>query len=225
MTVKLQTKLVGTVCLLIAATGCGSGSSSDPPQARPRTPPAVAARVIDGDRFLGLPAISAPAVRTDPGELNADLPGFYADPEKAVADLRRDGYVAGVGRTFKSTDGPDAASQAVVQMRDARGATAEFERQVHSLLHQPCPPGLSCEQDTERFDVPGIPGAAGMSTTLTIKGQQGTLHPDVLRADAIVFRDDQFVEQVFLGTERPSTHRAALIRAARDLYQRARASA
>src|SRR4051794_1926157 len=185
MTVKLQPKLVGTVCLLIAAAGCGSGSSSDPPQVRPASPPAVAARVIDGDRFLGLPAIYAPAVRTDPGELSADLPGFYADPEKAVADLR----------------------------------------QVHSLLHQPCPPGLAGEQDTERFDVPGIPGAAGMSTTLTIKGQQGSLHPEVLRADAIVFRDDAFVEQVFLGTERPSTHRPALIRAAQDLYQRARASA
>ena len=158
-------------------------------------------------------------VRTDPGELSADLPGFYADPEKAVADLRRGGFVAGVGRTFKSEDGPDAATHVVVQMRDAQGATAEFEREIEWLRHQPCPPGLKCEQKTERFDVPRIPGATGLNTTLTIKGQQGSLHPDVLRADAIVFRDDAFVEQVFLGTERPSKRRDALIAAAQRLYE------
>jgi len=193
--------------------------STDSPQAKPNPQASVAARVAQGDRFFGLPAISEPAVRTDPGELSADLPGFYGDPEKAVADLRRDGFVAGVGRTFKSEDGPDGASHVVIQMRDAQGAAAEFNRQIDSLLHQPCPPGLKCEQETERFDIPRIPGAAGVNTTLTIKNKPGSPHPDVLRADAIVFRDDAFVEQVFLGTERPDKHREALIRAAQQLYQ------
>jgi hypothetical protein len=205
--------------MLIATTGCGSDSTSDSPQAEPKPQAAVAARLADGDRFFGFPAISEPDVRTDPGELSGDLPGLYADPEKAVADLRRDGFIAGAGRTFKSEDGPDVASHIVVQMRDAPGATAEFERQIDSLLNLPCPPGLKCEQKTERFDVPGIPGAVGVNTTQTIKGQPGSLHPDVLRADAVVFRDDAFVEQVFLGTERPSKFRAALIKAAQDLYQ------
>jgi hypothetical protein len=213
--------LVAAACLLIAATGCGSGSESDSPQPKPKPTPqsAVAGRVVHSDRFLGFPAVSEVAVRTDPGELSADLPGFYADPEKAVAELRRDGFVAGVGRTFKSEDGPDVATHVVVQMRDADGATAEFERQIDSLLHLPCPPGLECEQETERFGIPGIPGAAGVNTTQTIKKQAGSLHPDVLRADVIVFRDDAFVEQVFLGTERPNKHRAALIEAAQKLYQ------
>lgn len=179
----------------------------------------MAARSVQGDRLFGFPAISELAVRTDPSELSADSPGLYAEPEKAIADLRRDGFVAGVGRTFKSEGGPDVASQVVVQMRDAKGATAEFERELDALLHQPCPPGLECEQSNERFDVPDIPGAAGVNTTLTINGQPGSLHPDVLRADAIVFRDDAFVEQVFLGTERPIKHRAALIAAAQKLYQ------
>jgi hypothetical protein len=220
------TLLVATVCMVVAATGCGSGSESDAPQATPRATPQatpkprseVAARVLQGERFFGIPAISGVAVRTDPGELSAELPGLYADPEKAVADLRKDGFVAGVGRTFKS-GGPAGASHVVIQMRDAQGATAEFERQIDSVLHQPCPPGLECEQESERFDVPGIPGAAGLNTTLTIKDNPNSVHPDVLRADTIVFRDDAFVEQVFLGTESPGKHRAALIRAAQGLYQ------
>jgi hypothetical protein len=107
----------------------------------------------------------------------------------------------------------------VIQMRDAQGATAEFRRQIDSLEHLPCPPGLKCEQKTEHFDIPDIPGAAGVNTTQTIKDQPGSLHPDVLRADAIVFRDDAFVEQVFLGTAQPAGHRATLIKAARDLYR------
>jgi hypothetical protein len=85
------------------------------------------------------------------------------------------------------------------------------------LLHPPCPPGLACDLRTERFDFPGIPGSAGVNTTQTIKNQAGSLHPDVLRADAIIFRDDAFVEQIFLGTERPMKHRAGLIRAAQKL--------
>jgi hypothetical protein len=211
--------LVASACSLIAAAGCGSDSESDAPKANPNPRSAVTAHVVHGDRFFGFPAISGLAVRTDPDELSADVPGLYADPGKAVADLRRDGFAAGVARTFKSEDGPDVASHVVVQMRDAQGATAEFERQIDSLLHLPCPPGLECEQETERFGIPGIPGAAGVNTTQTIKKQAGSLHPDVLRADVIVFRDDAFVEQVFLGTERPNKHRAALIEAAQKLYQ------
>jgi hypothetical protein len=211
--------LVATATMLIAAAGCGSDSTSHSPKANPKSRPAVAARVVQGERFFGFPAISGLAVRTDPGELSADLPGLYADPAKAVAELRRGGFIAGAGRTFKSDGGPDVASHVVVQMHEARGATAEFERQLDSLLHLPCPPGLECEQETERFDVPGIPGSAGVNTTLTIKNQPDSRHPDVLRADAIVFRDDAFVEQVFLGTERPITHRARLIAAARKLYE------
>jgi hypothetical protein len=104
-------------------------------------------------------------------------------------------------------------------MRDTQGAAGEYKRQIDSLLHLPCPPGLECEQKTERFDVAGIPGASGVNTTQTIKNQQGSLHPDVLRADTIVFRDDAIVEQVFLGTERPTKHRAELIKAAQELYR------
>jgi hypothetical protein len=211
--------LVGMACMMVAATGCGSDSESRSPQANPNPRPAVAARAVHGDRFFGFRAISGLTVRTDPGELSADLPGFYANPEKAVADLRIDGFVAGVGRNFKSEDGPDVATHVVVQTRDAQGAKAEFEREIDSLLHLPCPPDLKCEQETERFDIPRIPGAAGVNTTQTIKTPPGSLHPDILRADAIVFRSDTFVEQVFLGTERPSKHRAALIRAAQRLYQ------
>src|SRR4051794_330115 len=92
--------LVATACTLIATPGCGSNSTSDSPQANAKPRPAVAARVVRGDSFFGFPAISGREVRTDPGELSADLEGFYADPEKAVADLRRDGFVAGVGRIF-----------------------------------------------------------------------------------------------------------------------------
>lgn len=215
---KSPVLLAALVCMVVAATGCGSASESRSPQADPEPRPAVAARAVHGDRFFGFPAVSGLTVRTDPGELSAALPGFYADPEKAVADLRSAGFVAGVGRTFKS-DGPDAATHVVVQMHDAEGAAAEFDREIDSLLHLPCPPGLKCRQETERFDVPGIPGAAGVNTTLAVKTQPGSVHPDVLRADAIVFRSDTFVEQVFLGTERPSKHRATLISAARRLYR------
>jgi hypothetical protein len=206
--------------MLLAAIGCGSGSEPQT-KAKPSPEPAsaVEARVVQGDRFFGFPTISGLAVRTDPSELSADLPGLYTDPEEAVADLRRDGFVAGAGRTFKSDEGPDVAIHVVVQMRDAQGATAEFRRQIDSLEHLPCPPGLTCKQKTGRFDVAGIPGAAGVNTTQTIKDQPGSLHPDVLRADTIVFRDDAFVEQVFLGTAQPTRHRAALIKAAHDLYR------
>ena len=210
--------LVATACTLIAATGCGSDATSEP-QAEPRARPAVAAHTVHGDRLFGFPAISEPAVRTDPGELRADLPGLYTDPQKAVADSRSEGFIAGVSRTFKSKDGPGAAFHVVVQMRGAEGAAAEFERQVDSLLHQPCAPGLECRRESERFAVLGMPGAAGVNTALTIENQPGGLHPEVLRADAIVFRDDAFVEQIFLSTRRPSKHRAALIKAARVLRQ------
>lgn len=207
-------------CLVFAVAGCGS--SSDSPAAKPdeKPQPAVADRAVQGDRFFGFPAISEPAVRTDPGELSADLPGFYADPETAVADLRREGFVAGIGRTFKSEQGPDVVSAAVVQMSETDGATTEFDRELDGLLHPPCPPGLKCELETERFDVPGVPGAAGINTTQTIKNQSSSLHPDVLRADAVLFRDGVFVEQIFLGTERPTEHRAALIKAAQALYEK-----
>jgi hypothetical protein len=212
-------------CVLCVATGCGGDSSSPSTSSstpEPKITPAVEPRAVRGDRFFGFPAISELAVRTNPGELSADLPGFYADPEKAVAALRRDGFVAGVGRTFKSQDGPDAASHAVIQMRDADGAKAEVKRELDSLLHLPCPPGLTCKQQTKRFAVPRVPGAAGVSTTQTIKGQPGSLHPDVLRADSVVFRDEEFVEQIFLGTEQPAKHRAALIAAAQKLYHQGR---
>ena len=218
--------LVGFACIAAAITaGCGSESPSGSPEENPKPRPAVAAHAVEGDRFLGLPAISTATVRTDPGELSADVFGLYADPEKAIADLRRDGFVAGIGKTFKAEGaGPDGASHIVVQMRDAQGAAAELERQVEGLRKQPCPPDLECEQETRRFDVPGIPGAAGVNTKLTIRKQIGTRHPDVLRADAIVVRDDTFVEQVFLGTEQPSEHRGALIKAAQGLYQRGKTS-
>ncbi len=216
---RVFVRLVATACTLLAATGCGSDSASDSPQPQPKPRPDVDARVVHGDRFFGFPAMSGLTVRTDPGELSADLPGLYTDPEQAVADLRGDGFVAGVARTFKSDTGPDVASQVVVQMRDAHGAEAEFAREVDSLLHLPCPPDHECESATERFAVPRVPGATGMATTQRIHGQSGSLHPDVLRSDAIVFRDGAFVEQLFLGTERPSEHRAALIEAAQMLYR------
>jgi hypothetical protein len=212
---------VAAAITLIAAAGCGSDSKSDSSQPKAKPRPAVAARVVQGDRFFGFPATSELAVRTDPGEVSADVPGLYADPEKAVAELRRDGFIAGAGRNFKSDEGPDVASHVVVQMSEAKGASAEFDRQVDALLHLPCPPGLECEQKTEHFDVPGIPGSVGVNTTQTIGNQPGSVHPDVLRADAIVFRDDAFVEQVFLGTEQPIKHRAGLIKAAQKLYQQA----
>jgi hypothetical protein len=207
--------LVATAALMIAAAGCGSGS----PEANPKPRPAVAARAVQGDRFFGFPAISRVTVRTDPGELSADLPGLYVDPVKAIADMRRDSFVAGVSRTFKSEGGPDVAINVVVQMTEAKGAAAEFDRQLDALLHLPCPPGLKCKQETEHFDVPAIPGSVGVNTTLTIKTKPGSPHPDVLRGDAIVFRTDAFVEQVFLGTERPVDHRAGLIAAAQKLYR------
>ncbi len=216
---KLAGALLTASAALVAATGCGSGSASDSPEAKLRPRSAVAARAVHGDRLFGYPAMSGLVVRTDPGDLSADLPGFYSDPAKAVAGLRSDGFVAGVGRNFKSATGPDIATHVVVQMRDAKGAAAEVEREIHSLLHLPCPPGLRCEQRTERFGISDIPGAAGMNTTQIIGTQPGSPHPDVLRADAIVFRSDEFVEQVFLGTEQPSTHRAALIKTAQGLYR------
>jgi hypothetical protein len=115
---------------------------------------------------------------------------FYADPEKAVAELRRDG---------PRTEGP--------------------ARTGDGVLHLPCPPGLKCKLVTERFDVPGIEGAVGINTTQTIKDQAGSLHPAVLRADAVGFRDEAIVEQVFQSTERPSERRAALIDLAQELYR------
>lgn len=215
-------RLVPLVWIACAAfVGCGSDSKPASSQADAKSKPDVAGRIVQEDEFLGLRVntMLGNVVRTEAIELSKDLPGLYADPEQGPADARRDGFVAGILKLFKNENGPNVAIHVVVQMRDEKGAAAEFDRQVEALSHLPCPPGTECDQETEPFDVPGIPGASGVSTKQTIEGA-GSLHPDVLRGDTIVFRNGKFVEQVFRGSVHPPKQRAALLEATRGLYAR-----
>jgi len=202
-----------TLALLTAASlgACGSG-----PSERTRVRPDVAARVAQGREFLGLPEVHGMGnvVRTEPAKFNADIPGLYADPRRAVAELRTDGFVAGIARTFKVMGRPDGASSTVVQMRDAAGARSEFKRELASARAPACPrPG--CRRQSRTFAVPGVPGAVGLQVTLRMPKRERSEHPDVLRSEAIVFRDGAFVHQLWLGAARPAERRPQLIAAAR----------
>jgi hypothetical protein len=209
-------------CLLaaiaaVAVAGCGSDSE-------PKPKPDVAGRAVVGDRFLGLPLITefGDVVLTDPEVFSTSVPGLYPDPDKAIAEQRRDGFVAGIIKVFKEGREPASSSSAVVQMRDAEGATAEFNRQVAAAEAPACPDGLKCTRDLGRFDVPGVPGAAGVQTTLHIEGDTGE-HPDELHSTTVVFRKGAFVYQVFLGAEEPGEkERDRVIDAALAEYSRQR---
>jgi hypothetical protein len=181
--------------------------------------PNVATRVVQADRFLGLPLLSdiGNEVRTDPGLFSADSPELYTDPQSAITALRRDGFVAGITKIFKAPSRPEGAESIVVQMRDTKGASAEFARQLASAQTPACPGGEACTRRTRDFGVSGIPEAAGVQVTLRIRRQGASEHPDVLHSQAIIFRKGSFVYQLWLGAKGPTTGRADLIAAARAL--------
>lgn len=203
----------------LATAGCGGGSD-DPHGDTTTRPsrPAVAARAVQGDSFFGMPVYRelGNRVRTDPALFSADSPGLYTDPQTAVAELRRDGFVAGITRSFKSMGRPDGASSSVVQMRDTAGVRREFARELASAQAPPCPPGQRCTRRVRRFEVPGLPGAAGVQLTILVAGSHPG-HPDELNSQAVIFSKDAFVYQVWLGAERPTSQRSALIAAAKAL--------
>src|SRR3954453_9754589 len=219
--------LVVVACVLPFAAGCGS--DSDPAKApstqssstqAPSTP-AVASHVVSGKTFLGFPRFdgASGAVQKDPTAWVGASPfPLYVDTEKAVAEMRRDGFVGAVLKLFKNDKGVGSAGSVAVQMRDAPGAKAEVARQVAQAKALPCP-GPTCKQKIERFNVPGVPGAIGidLKTTLPQATTEDGVTFGVTHDYTIAFTKGAFAHQLFAGGPGIEKKRAALIAAAQTL--------
>src|SRR3954453_2348464 len=147
---RLLPSVVAAASALLRA-GCGSDSKPASLPAKPPSTPGVAGHVVAGETFLGFPRLGGVGgVHTDPTAWVAASPfPLYVDMQKAVADMRRDGFVAGTLKIFKKTKGVGSAGSVAVQMRDATGAKAELDRQVAQAKALPCPspePG-ACKQE------------------------------------------------------------------------------
>src|SRR4051794_17756998 len=150
--------------------GCGSDPA---PATRPHKTPAAAEvtrHVVDGDTFLGFPRLGgiSGGVQKDPTEWVAASPfPLYVDMEKAVAEMRRQGFVGGALRVFKKAKGVGSSGSVAVQMRDHAGAKAEVERELAQAKALPCVSPGACKQKIERFTVSGLPGATGVDLKST----------------------------------------------------------
>ena len=106
-------------------------------------------------------------------------------------------------------------------MQDEDGATNELERQTASAAALPCPANVQCTKGSERFDVPGIPGAAGIDVKQTFASPQ-TLEGTTFTTThdyTIVFTKGPFVYQLFAGGPGMEKKRADLIAAAVAQYE------
>src|SRR4051794_39044328 len=125
--------LVAATCTLPLAAGCGSDPEPASRAHKASSSADIARHVVAEDAFLGFPRLGGVpgGVQKDPTAWVAASPfPLYVDVEKAVADMRRQGFVGGVLKIFKNADGVGAAGSLAVQMRDAAGAKAELARQV-----------------------------------------------------------------------------------------------
>src|SRR3954447_20545627 len=217
---------------LAALAGCGaSGSSSQDTGARAPTPattaaaPAsdVASHVVGSDRFLGFPKLAgfAGQVRTDPGAFVSDAPFLYSTTDDAVADLQKDGFVAGIIKIFKKTQEVGSSGSVAVELRDEKATAAEVERQLDSAAALPCPPDAKCTRKVERFAVPGVAGAKGVDLTTSFarpRTEDGVTFK-VTHDLSIVFPNGPFVHQVFAGGPGMAGRRDEVVVAARELYE------
>lgn len=107
---------------------------------------------------------------------------------------------------------PDAVIALAVQMRDAKGATAEAKRQFSSAF-APYPGEPRCATGIERFEVPRVPGAVAVEVRHEVDG-------NVVDSSTIVFTKGALVYQVFASGAGIDHRREELIDAARALYER-----
>jgi hypothetical protein len=215
---------VVAACTLPLVAGCGS--DPEPASRRHKAPstPDVVKHVVAGETFLGFPRLGGVSggVQKDPTAWVAASPfPLYVDLETAVADMRRDGFVAGTLKIFKTTHGVGSSGSIAVQMRDATGAKAELERQLAQAKALPCPSPNECKQEIERFDVPGLSGATGIDLKSTLP-QPETEDGVTFRVShdiTIVFTKGPFVQQLFAGGPGIDKKRDELIAAAKALAQ------
>jgi hypothetical protein len=202
---------------LVVVAGCGSDSQTSAPD--------VESRVVQADTLLGFPLLAGLG-----GEVATDAEGWvtggpfplYPDAQEAIADLRGDGFVAGILKIFKPTQGVGSSGNVVVQMEDDEGAANELERQTASAAALSCPENVDCTKGSERFDVPGITGAAGIDVKQTFarpQTQEGTTFKTTHDL-TIVFTKGPFVYQLFVGGPGMEKRRTDLIAAAHAQYER-----
>ena len=208
--------LVIALCGLVFA-GCGTDADSQ------AADPDVRSRVIATNSLLGFPLLreAGNSVRTDPAVWIEDSPfPLYLDPEKAAADLRAGGFVAGIMKIFKAREGVGSAGNIVVQMSDEKGASAEVERQVAQAVALPCPD--ACTKHITRFAVPDVPGARGIDLTSRFNHRvtEGGKTFNVTHDITIVFTKDAFAYQLFAGGPGMEMKRDALVAAAQAQYKR-----
>jgi hypothetical protein len=216
---RTLTMLVATAACAVAA-GCGASdltATSSSARAAAAPSPDLTSRVLQENEFLGLRRKTPAGYRgqTDPAAFVADNDGLYADPDAAIAALRRDGFVAGTRREFKSRHADTVVGiSTVVQMRDLDGAAREVKRQFDGAP-TPCFEDAQCIAGTQRFDAPGIPHALAIDVTRV--HEHGRVH-----GVTINFSKGVFVYQVFAIGPRMKARRDELIRAADALYERVR---
>lgn len=217
--------MVSRMLTLLVVVGCGiavaAGCASDPPTSKPD----VESRVAQTDALLGFPLLPGldDQVTTDVEAWVSGNPfPLYLDPQKAIGDLRRDGFLAGIIKIFKATQGVGSAGNVVVQVRDAKGAANELERQAAFARALPCPEQVKCTKNSERFDVEGVPGDAGIDVKQTFAHAE-THEGATFRVThdlTIVFTKGAFVYQLFVGGPGMDKKRVELIAAARAQYER-----
>ena len=215
----VQVPLVVATCALLVTSGCGS---RDERSARRVTSvravaipsPDLASRVVKGEELVGLRLVrdDVGEVREDPDDFTANHAELGAQPAEAVTALRRGGFVAGTVKRFEPRQRRGMAESISVQMRDARGATAEAERQF-SAAFAPYPGESRCATGIERFDVPRVDGAQAVEIRHRVNG-------DVFDATTIVFTKGAFVYLLRASGAGIGDRRDELIEAARALFER-----
>jgi hypothetical protein len=151
----------------------------------------------------------------------ADSPfPLYLDQEKATAALRRGGFIAGIIKIFKATEGVRSAGNIVVQMSDDKGASDEVERQAAQAVALPCPD--VCTRRNDRFAVSGVPDARGVDLRSTFERAvtEAGMTFKVTHDITILFTKGAFAYQLFAGGPGVETKRDDLIAAARAQYTR-----
>jgi hypothetical protein len=219
---RRSSKLAPPLLALVAVAACGlavAGCGSDAEPSRPD----VRKRVVAAETFLGFPLLAGIGneVRTHPDAWVTGSPfPLYVEPQRTIAALRSERFVAGIIKIFKATEGAGAAGSIVVQMRDDEGASKERKRQTAMAVAIPCPE--ACTTATERFDVRDVPGATGFDVkhtfahAVTEEGMTFNVTHDI----TIVFTKGSFVYQLFIGGPRTDEKRAELVAAARAQYER-----
>jgi hypothetical protein len=225
---RLVSVVVAAACALPLLPGCGSDPVPAAKPGKPPSAPGVTRHVVAGETFLGFPRLGgvSGSVQKDPTTWVAASPfPLYVDMEKAVAGMRRDGFVAGTLKIFKNNKGVGSAGSIAVQMRDAVGAHAELNRQLAQARALPCvgPDPSGCKQEIERFEVPGLPGATGidLKSTLRRPATEDGVTFRVSHDITIAFIKGPFVHQLFAGGPGIDKKRDELIAAAKALAEQA----